>query len=395
MEIPNSMEMTMPRRTAVLLALVMVISTLLPTSSSLAQDDPGAPASVPPTASPEYGVVAHLMGYPETTQRDVDLIKGASFQWVKLTVPWRSIEASCKGCIDWDELDRVMAILNTSGVKVLARVDHPPAWARAIPAENGPPDDMYNYADIVGEMARRYANGSPKGTIHAIQIWNEPNLSREWGGTGVEPIINRRAAVSYMSMLRQSYELIKQKDPTKIVVSAGLSPTGTNDGTAIDDLVYLEWLYDNDLDQYSDAIGVHAPGYGSSPETELNSNPAYAHPSFYFRRVEQLHDLMTRKGDGNKQVWVLEFGWTTDTVHPDRAFYAVTPEQQADYIVKAYQYAKTYWSPWIGPMFVWNMPDPTWTQDNEQWWWSITNPDGTPRPAYTAIQAARANGTLP
>ena len=120
-----------------------------------------------------------------------------------------------------------------AGLKILARVDHSPAWSRAIPAENGPPDDPYDYADFVGEMARRYANGSAKGTIHAIQVWNEPNLCREWGGTGVEPIIDRRAAVDYMSLLRQSYKLIKEKDPTKIVVSAGLSPTGTSDGTAI------------------------------------------------------------------------------------------------------------------------------------------------------------------
>ena len=105
--------------------------------------------------------------------------------------------------------------------------------------------------------------------------------------------------------------------------------------------------------------------------------------------------MMVRKGDVNKQVWVLEFGWTTDTVHPDRSFYAVTPEQQADYIVKAYQYAKANWTPWVGPMFVWNMPDPTWTPEFEQWWWGITNTDGTPRPAYTAIKDARANGTLP
>jgi hypothetical protein len=368
-----------------MLGLVILLSALLPSHS----------AAQMLTGSPEYGVVPHLMGYPETTPRDVGLIKDAQFQWIKLTVPWRSVEASCKGCIDWDDLDRVVGAASAAGLKILARVDHPPAWARAIPAENGPPDDPYNYADFVSEMARRYANGSPKGTIHAIQIWNEPNLSREWGGTGVEPIINRRAAVEYMSLLRQSYELIKQMDPTKIVVSAGLSPTGTNDGTAQPDDVYLTWLYENDLDEYTDAIGVHAPGYGSSPETEINSNPAFPHPSFYFRRVEQIHDIMVKNGDGAKQVWVLEFGWTTDTMHPDRSFYAVTPEQQADYIVRAFQYARTYWSPWIGPMFVWNMPDPTWTQDNEQWWWSITETDGTPRPAYTAIKDARASGALP
>ena len=339
----------MLRRLTAILVLTTVIVTLLPTSSGSAQiipnpvatpkpggataaapaaqpGDPGAPSSVPPAASPEYGVVPHLMGYPESTQRDVDLIKGANLQWVKLTVPWRSIEASCKGCIDWDELDRVMTILSAAGLKVLARVDHPPAWARAIPAENGPPDDPFDYADFVGEMSRRYANGSPKGTIHAIQVWNEPNLSREWGGTGVEPIISRRSAVEYMSLLRQSYQEIKMRDPSKIVVSAGLSPTGTNDGTAIDDITYLEWLYDNDLDQYSDAIGAHAPGYGSSPDAERLSNPAFPHDSFYFRRIEQVREMMVRKGDVNKQIWVLEFGWTTDTIHPDRSFYAVTPE---------------------------------------------------------------------
>ena len=45
-------------------------------------------------------------------------------------------------------------------------------------------------------------------------------------------------------------------------------------------------------------------------------------------------------------------------------------------------------------MFVWNIADPNWTTANEQYWWSITNPDGTARPAYDAIADARTNGTL-
>jgi hypothetical protein len=398
------------KRLGAIVALTVLFVMLLPSSGAAEivpnpfpgprqAPEPTPRPAVPAAASPEYGVVPHLLGYPETTASDVQLIKDAGFQWVKLTVPWRSVEPSCKGCIDWDDLDRVMLALSGAGLKVLARVDHTPDWARAVPAENGPPDDMFDYADFVSEMARRYANGSPKGTIHAIQVWNEPNLSREWGGTGVEPIISRRSAVDYMSMLRQSYELIKQKDPTKIVVSAGLSPTGTNDGTAQPDDVYLGWMYENDLDDFSDAIGIHAPGYGSPPEAELGSNPSFPHPSFYFRRAEQLHDIMVQRGDGAKQAWILEFGWTTDAnpSHTDRTFYAVTPQQQADYLVNAFKYAKQNWTPWIGPMFVWNMPDPTWTPENEQWWWSInvTDVDGTQRPAYNAIKDARASGALP
>src|SRR3954462_15944180 len=113
-----------------ILGLVMLIAIILPSNS----------AAQVATGSPAYGVVPHLMGYPETTPRDIDLITGAQFHWIKLTVPWRSVEASCKGCIDWEDLDRVEGSASAAGLKILARVDHPPAWSRAIPAENGPPD---------------------------------------------------------------------------------------------------------------------------------------------------------------------------------------------------------------------------------------------------------------
>ena len=32
------------------------------------------------------------------------------------------------------------------------------------------------------------------------------------------------------------------------------------------------------------------------------------------------------------------------------------------------------------------IPDPGWTQQQEFYWWGITNPDGTPRPAYTSLK---------
>lgn len=342
-------------------------------------------------SSPDYGVSSFLLGHPESTPRDLQLMSAAGFRWTKLTLPWRSVEASCKNCIDWEQLDQAVAASTAAGVKIMVRIDHQPSWSRATVVENGPPDDMFDYADFVSVVANRYRSGSPKGTIDAIQVWNEPNLSREWGNS----IVDRDQAAQYMYMLKETYTLVKAVDPTKIIVSAGLSPTGTNDGTAQPDDVYLGWLYEFGLAAYSDVIGMHAPGYGSPPEAELNSDARFPHPSFYFRRVEQLRDIMTLNGDGFKQFWVLEFGWTTDQVNPQYSWYAVTPEQQADYVVRAYKYAQTYWAPQVGPMFVWTMADPTWTEANEQFWWSITNPDGTPRPSYNAILAARTGGVLP
>jgi polysaccharide biosynthesis protein PslG len=84
----------------------------------------------------------------------------------------------------------------------------------------------------------------------------------------------------------------------------------------------------------------------------------------------------------------MEMGWTTDS-RPNSPYnwHAVSPEQQAEYLVKAMQYAKQNWSPWAGPVVVLYIPEPEWTANDEQYYWAITNPDGTARPAYNALKA--------
>jgi len=347
---------------------------------------PGRTSASYTAASPEYGVSAFLLGKPDTTARDLGIVSGAGFGWVKLTVPWRSIEPSCKGCYAWEDLDRVVNDTNAAGLKIMARVDHPPAWARAIPAENGPPDNISDYTDIVTRLVARYA-----GKVQAVEIWNEPNLDREWGGA----TIDQNQAKQYVALLRDAYMGAKEGNPEITVISAGLSPTGTNDGTAQPDDVYLDWLFQAGMGPYYDVLGAHGAGYGNAPEVDPIPSGNYTHPSFFFRRVEQLRAIQERYGDAGKQVWLLEFGWTTDTVNPSYSWYAVSPETQADYIVRAYQFAQSHWSPWIGTMFVWTMADSQWDTSNEQYWWSISEPNGTPRQALTAFQTARQNGTLP
>ena len=211
---------------------------------------------------------------------------------------------------------------------------------------------------------------------------------------------SRRAqAADYVRLLGLAYAAIKAADPTIMVVTAGLSPTGWNDDTARPDDTYLQWLYDAGMKGKYDALGAHGPGYKAAPEVspeEAAASPVFGgHRSFTFRRIEDLRAIMERNGDADKQVWVLEFGWTSDSVHPAYAWHAVSEQQKADYLVRAFQYAHAHWGPWVGPMMVWNMPDPAWTPQDEMYWWGITNPDGSPRPAYLALQDARRSGTLP
>jgi len=65
-----------------------------------------------------------------------------------------------------------------------------------------------------------------------------------------------------------------------------------------------------------DGAPVMLSAHGSAPEVAVNSDAKFPHASFYFRRVEELRNIMVLNGDSAKQVWLLEFGWTTDKVNP-------------------------------------------------------------------------------
>ncbi len=371
------------------------IPTATPSPTPAASAVPTAVAgALPPirVPSPDYGLSMFLWGQPATTRRDLEAATGAGFRWQKTLFQWRQIEGAGKGRFDWSEADRVVAASSAAGVKVIARLDLQPDWARAGAATNGPPDNYADYADFVRAFVSRYKPGSAIGTVDAIEVWNEVNLTREWGNGP----ISAQQAGDYVRLLSGAYQAAHAASPGIIVVTAGLSPTGTHTSDAWDDAEYLQWLYAAGLrgGVNYDALGAHGNTQAPEVDAAVNSLPAFPHPSFYFRRIEQLRDIMVNNGDADRQVWLLEFGWTADQVHPAYSWFAVTEEKKAANVVKAFQYAHQNWTPWIGVMTLWTLSDPTWTADREEYWWAVVNPDGTPRPAWTALKAARAAGQL-
>ncbi len=342
--------------------------------------------------SPEYGAQAFLWWRPETADRDLGMMREAGLTWVKQQFAWRDIEGAKKGAFNWENADRAVQLANKFGIDILARVDNAPDWAAPgcfNPAKKqmGPAKNMQDWLDFLHTFVTRY-----KGKIRAYEIWNEPNLAREWCGRPP----NR---AEYVAVLKASYAKIKSIDPNAIVVSAGLTPTSASNSEAMPDVTFVSKMYDamqNNSTGYFDALGVHAPGYKAPPEMspdEVVKNPAYNNGEpvtgrvYCFRHVEDIRKVMEQRGDKNKQIVILEFGWTMDPIHKEYSWFAVDESTHGQYIVRAFQYAKQNWAPWIGAMFVIYMANPDWTEQTEEYWWAITKPDGTPRGAYVRIKA--------
>ncbi|HEX7594203.1 MAG TPA: hypothetical protein VF429_08545 [Anaerolineae bacterium] len=342
--------------------------------------------------SPEYGAQAFLWWRPETADRDLGLMRDAGLTWVKQQFAWRDIEGAGKGKFIWDNADQAVNLSNAKGIDILARVDNAPDWAApgcfsAAKKTMGPAKNTQDWLDFLTAFVTRY-----KGRIRAYEIWNEPNLAREWCSKPPSPS-------AYAALLKASYDKIKSIDPNAMIVSAGLTPTTQSNSEAMPDATFVEQMYaamKNNSTGYFDALGVHAPGFKAPPETspdDVARNPAYNHGEgaagriYSFRHVEDIRKIMVAHNDSAKQIVILEFGWTQDSVHPAYAWFRVDEQTQAAYIVGAFQYAKKNWSPWIGAMFVIYMANPDWTKDTEEYWWSIDEPDGTPRGAYVRLKA--------
>ena len=336
----------------------------------------------------DYGIQAHVIG--QDVGPIFDAIHKLGFHWLKVQIEWKHHEGS-KGRYGWAGIDRVVEAAQLNGVKLLFSVVKAPAWARPAGTDlsvEGPPANPQDYADFVGAMAARY-----RGRVQAYEIWNEQNLHYEWGN---EPLDANR----YVKLLKLAYHAIKAQDPGAVVVSGALTPAGTvvipsGQTKAIDDRTYLQQMYNAGLRYYCDAIGAHPSGFANPPDSKLGEGPAGPshndHPSFFFRStMEEYRTIMVINGDGNKRVWPTEFGWSSfhglGAPPPSDYQYANynTEEDQASYIVRAYQMAKA-WG-WVGPMFLWNLNyGPVSGKFDEKAGFGIVYPNWSTRPAFRAL----------
>ncbi len=317
-------------------------------------------------------------------------------RWVKQQVRWEQMEAQ-PGDIDWSVLDFVMPSAQRFDIKMLLSIVTAPAWAREPGANlerHGPPADPQALADFVAAILNRYP-----GQIHAIEVWNEQNLDREWTS------IHGLSAEKYVDLLRAAYQTIKAIEPGTIVISGALSPTGVDDGrSAVDDFKYMERQIEADMLDWADCVGAHHNGYNVSPDyryldipddpTAIFQGPfTNRHHSWSFRSTLEGYAQRIRAAGKDTRLCVTEFGWpSSEDLGGARQGFEFsldnTLAEQADWIPKAMTNMETWGFVWLA--FVWNFnygPQAGYAITNDNVPYSLIGPDFTFRPAYDAIKA--------
>jgi hypothetical protein len=319
---------------------------------------------------------------PRKVEKALRMIHEAGFRWIRQEFPWEDIEQSARGDFwdhkwnvsAWEKYDRIVELADKYGLQIIARLGNPPAWSRADGDARGsfaPPDNFGDFGDFVYTIVSRY-----KGKVKYYQIWNEPNIYPEWGEQPVD-------AAAYVRLLQIAYRRAKEADPECVILSAGLAQTLETGPMNLNDLTYLQQMYDAGAKGYFDIMGVMAYGLWTGPG-DHRASPELTN----FSRPQLIRDIMVRNGDADKPLWATEVGW--NTVPPDFPAFPlygrVTEEQQARYAVKAYQRAQEEW-PWMGVLNYWFFKRATDTEtDQVFYYFRMVEPDFTPLLVYEAMK---------
>jgi len=292
----------------------------------------------------------------------LELVREMGATWIVEYFPWAYSEPE-KGRFRWTHSDMVIDHAHRQGLRIIARVGLVPGWARPAGTTDSylDPQRYDDLGDFVYAFASRY-----KGQVSHLIVWNEPNLGLEWGFRQPDP-------AEYTAMLRATYTRAKEANPDITILGGALSPTmGAHD--AVNDLVYLQGMYDAGAAPYFDTLAVHAYGWRFPPDEPP------AEDVISFTRTRLLREIMIQNGDGSKPVMITEGGWND---HP-RWTKAVRPGQRVAYTLQAYDMAWREWD-WCQAVALWVFryprPHPGYPD-----YFTFVTVDFTLKPVYLEVQ---------
>lgn len=242
--------------------------------------------------------------------------------------------------------------------------------------DRGRASDGNYHKEFASHVAALAAQGAD-----AIEIWNEPNLDREYGYGKVDP-------ANYVNMLHDAYGAIKAVNPNTLVIGGANAPTGYFGGgcspNGCDDSYFLTKMGQLGAEKYMDCMGAHHNGSMVGPD-QTKGAPTGDHYSWYFWGTL---GVTYNAFGGRIPICLTELGYVTGEgigALPGGFSWgsATTLDNQAQWLARAVQLSRE--SGKVRLMIIWNIDFRQFDAD-PQAGYSIFRPNGECR-ACGAIKA--------
>jgi Glycosyl hydrolase catalytic core len=392
------------RRARRVLTLLVIISTGLGALGATALRSAGA-SDTPPTQQAQqtrYHLVRSHFGLTPGTgfflddeahmRHGLDTMKTLGVHWIRSTIPWGNIQPDAHGPYNWKGVDNLAATLRMPQYRgrfsLIVTFEAPPPWALAkgrvghVDCPSQPPFDLGSYARAAAALA-----GHLKSIAHVFEIENSPNISRH-GPThdnpfGVWRVPNPCAYAKLMTLTTAAVHRA-QKGSTVLVGGIGGNRDVPGQRMAADEFLYSLYLHHAKFD----GVSFHPystpdlPCAASKPICTYDPNPELKDPYGLHNtwdRMLSARRVMRAFGDGNKKIWITEFGSPTKGPH------RVSEAQQARLFIAGFQRASQY--PWVAEICWFTFDDPSGSSpqaDPNGDWMGLIRANGTHKPSFNA-----------
>lgn len=278
-------------------------------------------------SEPLIGTQTHTTwgSYSDSAMRkELDLLVESGSNLIRADMNWSSMETEGKGQISpWyrNKWDMLLDEAEERGIQVIATVFGTPCWASSAPSnlkqncegawwDRGvtayPPTNNSDFGDSVAWMANRWGH-----RLAGMEIWNGPNLPEQ------RFLVANNLPQKYTQMLKAAYPRAKAASPGLNVIGGVIEWS---------DVDFLEKMYDYGAKGNFDSLAVHPYNEWRHPNVMWQEEWL----TYSFRRgVPAMHDVLVANGDGNKKLWLTEYGWSTCT---DGDRWCVNRSEQAEFI---------------------------------------------------------------
>ena len=320
---------------------------------------PAAPrlaAVAPPPGSISIELGGHV--HEPNAGRTISAMRQAGMSWMKIQSRFYHHSHP--------DVGGTIASAHSNGFKILVgTVGNPEELAQ------GGQGYINSYTDWLARVAAQGAD--------AIEVWNEPNLDREWPR-------GQLSGVVYAQMLRLAYQKIKSANGNTMVISAAPAPTGAQvPGRVMPDNTWMRQMVEGGGLDYLDCVGAHY-NEGIVPPDQTSGDPrGDNYYTRYFYGMLNGYISITRR-----PICFTELGYlTSDGLPALPPFFSwarnVTVHQQAAWLAQAAALASQ--SGQVRLLIVWNV-DFTHYGTDPQAGFAIIRPDGS-CPACQALAGAR------
>ncbi len=318
--------------------------------------------SVPPTVTGP-GLTGFALGGQITGYSFVDQMRSARMTWVKQQIRWNRGDSAniTQGAIQAARDRGFKILLSIVGSK----------------EQFGSNPNQY-YQDFANFLA-----GVAALNPDAIEVWNEPNIDREWPNGQVN-------GANYTAMLSAAYSAIKRANPNVIVISAAPSPTGFFGGQCqaggCDDNIFIAQMRNAGAANFMDCVGIHY-NEGILPPSATSGDPR-GNSTHYTRYFPSMVSLYANTFP-TRPLCFTEIGYLTSAGYgplPSGFAWAAntTLQQHAQWLGDAVRLARQGGR--IRLFIVWNVDFRAYG-DDPQGGYAIVRPDGT-CPACATLSAA-------